>query len=109
MTEYDSDETDLGTMVSEKLTIFGAATALLDILVMGAYLAAALYFVKASTSSGVMSLEFVAMLAVGLLMLEHWLRDWMRVTHPNGHYEYERIFKKEGKTTVLTSVHLLEE
>jgi hypothetical protein len=104
-TEQDND---LGTLVSEKMTLYGFGIALLDVMIMGINCAALLYFLEAFGSYKDISLESVAVLAVGLMFLGYWVRDWMRVTSPKGNYEYERVFKKDGKTTVMVGRHLFD-
>lgn len=106
--ETTEQDNDLGTLVSEKMTPYGFGMALLDVMIMGINCAALLYFLKAFASYQDVSLESVAVLAIGLLFLGRWIGDWMRVTSPKGNYEYERVFKKEGKTTVMVGRHLFD-
>jgi hypothetical protein len=105
--ETEDESNDLGTLVSEKVTAIGFGFAMLDIAVMAIDMVAMLYTIRLFASYEVITLESVTILAISLFFLERWIRDWLRVTCPNGHYEYVRKFVKEGKTTTITSIHLV--
>jgi hypothetical protein len=102
-------DTDLGTLVSERPTFTGFMFAMLDIFLMGCYLTGALVCIQLFGTYQHVKIESIAVIAVGLLLLEHWVRDWMRVTHPNGNYKYERKFVKDGVTTIRTGVNLWDD
>lgn len=108
MTEITEDN-NLGMLVSKTLTLQGFGFALLDVMIMGIDLVATIYLVRLFAAYGQINLESVTILAVSLFFLERWMRDWLRVTHPDGHYEYRRTFVKDGVTKVITSVHLWED
>jgi hypothetical protein len=104
----DETECDLGTLVYEKPTLMGFGWAMLDILMMAIFLTGALYLMKISAGYQHATLESIAILAIALILLERWIRYWLKVTHPNGHYEYERKFVKDGKTTVLVGANVID-
>lgn len=110
MTDMDtSSNTDLGTLVYEKPTLIGFGFALVDIALMAIYLVGTLFAIQLFGTYSHVTLESIAVLAVALMLLEHWIRDWLRVTHPKGNYEYERKFAKDGVTTIRTGVHLWDD
>jgi hypothetical protein len=97
----DSNDTeDLGTLVSEDVTMIGFSEALFDIMFMGMYLAGAIAcLLRLPTMFG---LEFCAIFAIGLALFQRWLSFYWRVMHPRDSYQTVRTFVKEGKTTIVT-------
>ena len=91
MTEY------LGKLIYAQPTSHGFLIAMLDTIIMAVYLlgmAAAMGQISQSTTMSSIFLWF----AISLVLFQQWMGCFMRLTHPNGNYEYRRKFVKEDGT-----------
>ena len=91
MTEY------LGKLIYAQPTRHGFLMAMFETIIMAVYLlglVAAMGQISQSTTIPSIFLWF----AISLVLLQQWMGCFMRLTHPNGHYEYRRKFVKEDGT-----------
>jgi hypothetical protein len=99
MTEENETE-DLGTLISEKVTLSGFTTALFEIMFMGMYLFATLAAIHGMTRTE----PWISAMLLGLVLVlfERFLRAYNRVMHPLTSYETIQTFEKDGNTITRT-------